>query len=66
MKIDTLLPLVDVQPAYDALVELKDGRGLHVAEAKGFLRAKLAECSRSLRETADYLDEQLEILSGGP
>lgn len=66
MKIDTLLPLVDVQPAFDALVELKDQRGLHSADAKGFLRTKLTECSKSLRDTAQYLDEQLETLSEGP
>ena len=65
MKLDTLAPLVDVHSAFDALAELKDKRGLHGPEARRFLRFKLKECAKSLRDTARHLEEQLKILPEG-
>lgn len=62
MKIDTLGPLVDVQPAFNALVELKDQRDLYDKPTKQFLRAKLRETAKSLNETAKYISEQLKDL----
>lgn len=62
MKIDTLDHLVDVQPAFLALTELKDQRDLYDKPTKAFLKAKLRKTVKQLRETAKYLEEQLEAL----
>jgi hypothetical protein len=58
MKIDTLEPLVDTQPAFNALVELKSGP----KSTKQFLMAKLRETAKNLRDTAKYLEDQLKDL----
>lgn len=66
MKVDTLAPLVDVQPAYDALAELAEQSDLRGPEARAFLRFKLEDCVKRLRETAKHLDARLKVLSEGP
>jgi len=60
MKIDTLGPLVDVQPAFDALAELKDQRDLYDKATKQFLLAKLRETTENMRDTAKYIEGQLK------
>lgn len=62
MELDTLAPLIDVQPAYKALVELTGQDDVIRPEAKAFLRFKLKECIRELRKTAKYLDDHLKDL----
>ncbi len=61
MKIDTMAPLVDVHPIYEALAEFKDGRDLYDRVTKAFLRSKLKKAIQTLRETADHLEEELKV-----
>lgn len=64
VKIDTLGPLLDTKPIYEALAEFKDQSDLYDATTKNFLRAKLKATIRELRSTATYLEEQLAALKG--
>jgi hypothetical protein len=59
MKIDTMAPLVDTKPLYEALAELKDQRGLYSKAAKRFLLAKLKKSVKELRDTAKHLEGEL-------
>ena len=60
MKVDTMAPLVDTQPAYEALAEFKDQRDLYDKNTKAFLKTKLKRTVEQLRETATYLEEALK------
>lgn len=66
MVVDTLAPLVDTQPAFNALVELKDQRDLYDDATKAFLRAKLERCVKDLRQTAKFIDDQLKEMQAPP
>lgn len=54
--VDLMKPLVDTQPAYDAVATL----GCELPkEAEAFLRLRMRESAKHLRETADYLNRKL-------
>lgn len=57
MKIDTLAPLVDVQPLYDALAEMKSN--LIDDEDRRYLLHKIQRSCAALARTAKYVKEQL-------
>lgn len=52
MKLDTMGPLVDVQPMYEALAELTANDDLLSPAQRTFLLGKLKETIHSLRSTA--------------
>lgn len=62
MKLDTLAPLVDIQPVFSALVELRDQRDLFDRATKAFLVSKLKEAVQSMRDTADFIENELKSL----
>jgi len=62
MKIDTLGPLIDVHPIFEALAELKDNRGLYDKPTQRFIRAKLKKCIDELRGTVEFIDKELQGL----
>jgi hypothetical protein len=59
MRIDTLAPIVDTQPAYTALVELKDQRELYDKATKRFIMSKLRQTIGDLRATAKFIENEL-------
>jgi hypothetical protein len=66
MKVDTMSPLVDTQPAFQALVELKDQTGMFDAAAKRFLVSKLRRTIKEMRSNASYLEQQLKDMNLEP
>jgi hypothetical protein len=55
---DLMKPLVDVQPAFDALPCLDDP--LVTPEAAAFLRAKLRECVKTMKGAAKHIEQRLK------
>lgn len=59
MKVDTIAPLVDVQPLYDALAEVTCN-DLMTEEAEEFLLAKLRADIKSTRKALKYIETKLD------
>lgn len=62
MKVETLGWLVDIQPIYQALIELKSGSDDLSVETKKFLRFKLEAEIQHLSGATVYLRKQLQEL----
>jgi hypothetical protein len=62
MKIETQGWLVDTQPIYQALIELKSGSDTLSVETKKFLRFKLEAEIQHLSGATIYLRKQLQEL----
>jgi hypothetical protein len=62
MKLDTMAPLVDTQPVFSAMVELKANGHLLDKATIRFLRAKLKKSIKELRSTAKYIEDELRAM----
>lgn len=61
MKVDTVFPLVDMQPLFAALTEIKaNPDSIYTEHGRAFLIAKLRRELPEMKRTLKYVEEQLD------
>lgn len=62
MKVNLLGPLVETENVFEAMVYYKDQSKIVSPEVRDFLRFKLEQTAKSLRETAKHIERELKAM----